>query len=212
MAKDYYAVLGASSNWTTQQIRDRFRQLAREKHPDRFQGEAKIQAELEFQEITEAFNVLADPNRRRQLDFDLKRPEAEPEPTHGAAVRVYMQRGSRAYKEGKYLDAADNFRRATTEDPKSDKAWYSLALAYSHQNRWLQQATQAASRAVKLSPMEPKYLALAGRLYARSGQADLAEKHLQEALNWGGDDPQVRAALDEVKKRTRGGLFGRIVG
>ena len=76
MAKDYYVILGAARNASREQIRDRFRQLARERHPDRFQGAARQQAELDFQDITEAFNVLLDADRRRQHDLELARPEA----------------------------------------------------------------------------------------------------------------------------------------
>ena len=66
MSRDHYAVLGTDRNATRDQIRDRFRKLARERHPDRFQGDEREKAELAFQAITEAFNVLSDPDRRRQ--------------------------------------------------------------------------------------------------------------------------------------------------
>ena len=58
MGKDYYVILGAARNASKEQIRVRFRQLARERHPDRFQGVERQKAELDFQEITEAFNVI----------------------------------------------------------------------------------------------------------------------------------------------------------
>ena len=77
MGKDYYVILGAARNASKEQIRVRFRQLARERHPDRFQGVERQKAELDFQEITEAFNVLLDATRRRQHDLELARPEAQ---------------------------------------------------------------------------------------------------------------------------------------
>ena len=52
MGKDYYVILGAARNASKEQIRVRFRQLARERHPDRFQGVERQKAELDFQEIT----------------------------------------------------------------------------------------------------------------------------------------------------------------
>ncbi|HSM50193.1 MAG TPA: DnaJ domain-containing protein, partial [Thermoanaerobaculia bacterium] len=45
MAKDLYAILGVSRTATPDQIRQRFRELARTSHPDRFQGEARRRAE-----------------------------------------------------------------------------------------------------------------------------------------------------------------------
>ena len=44
--KNYYAVLGLPQNSTKRQIRERFMQMARERHPDRFRGEAKEKAEV----------------------------------------------------------------------------------------------------------------------------------------------------------------------
>ncbi|HEY4588113.1 MAG TPA: DnaJ domain-containing protein, partial [Thermoanaerobaculia bacterium] len=66
MARDFYTVLAVPRNATEDQIRQRFRELARTRHPDRFQGGEKARAEKEFQEITQAFNVLVDPERRRR--------------------------------------------------------------------------------------------------------------------------------------------------
>ena len=64
MQVDFYAVLGVPRNATAEQIKERFLQLTREKHPDRFRGAEKQRAELAFQEITQAFNTLSNPERR----------------------------------------------------------------------------------------------------------------------------------------------------
>ena len=71
MAEDYYSILGVPRNATTKQIRDRFLQLAREQHPDRILDGDKVQAETEFQKITESYNVLHDAERRRLFDQEL---------------------------------------------------------------------------------------------------------------------------------------------
>ena len=90
MARDFYAVLAVARSATDDQIRQRFRQLARERHPDRFTGEEKQAAELMFQEITQAFNVLSDPELRRQHDLDLtRRPEPQSDPKQ--VVRLYHE-------------------------------------------------------------------------------------------------------------------------
>ena len=75
MARDFYTVLAVPRNATEDQIRRRFRELARTRHPDRFRGVEKERAERDFQEITQAFNVLADPERRRRHDQELVHPE-----------------------------------------------------------------------------------------------------------------------------------------
>lgn len=73
MASDYYAVLRLPKNASAEQIRNRFRELAREMHPDRVPPAEKLSAEKTFQEVSEAFNVLSDPARRRQHDLELNR-------------------------------------------------------------------------------------------------------------------------------------------
>ena len=41
MSKNYYAILGVPHNATARQVRQRFLTLAREWHPDKFQGDEK---------------------------------------------------------------------------------------------------------------------------------------------------------------------------
>ncbi|HEV7518217.1 MAG TPA: DnaJ domain-containing protein [Thermoanaerobaculia bacterium] len=213
MPRDFYAILALPRNATEEQIRQRFRELARQRHPDRFQGEAKVRAEGEFQEITQAFNVLADPERRRNHDLELTRPEpgatgADPR----QLARVYLQRGIRAYKEKNHFEAADSFSRATHADPGNAQAWHHLALACSQQASWLSRAVEAIERACLLAPMNAAYQKLAGKIAVLAGQPEAAERHYRAALEWGDDDPAVRQALTEIaelSKSPRRGLFGK---
>jgi molecular chaperone DnaJ len=64
--KDYYAVLGVSKDADKAEIRKAYRKLARQYHPDANAGDAK--AEEKFKEISEAYDVLSDDNRRREYD------------------------------------------------------------------------------------------------------------------------------------------------
>jgi curved DNA-binding protein CbpA len=208
MPMDFYSVLGLARNATEEQIRQRFRELARVRHPDRFQGAEKETAERDFQAITQAFNVLSDPERRRQHDLELARPGADSDPRQVA--RAYLQRGIKAYKEKSFLEAADNFDRATKADPTSAQTWHHLALACAQQPNWLPRAVTAIERACELEPMNPSYHKQAGRICALAGQAERAVLHYRKAIEWGEDDPAVRRALEDLEKPSRrGGLFGK---
>ena len=64
--KDYYAVLGVKKTADASEIKRKFRQLALKYHPDRNQGNKA--AETKFKEISEAYDVLADENKRAKYD------------------------------------------------------------------------------------------------------------------------------------------------
>lgn len=208
MARDFYAVLAVAKTATDDQIRQRFRQLARERHPDRFSGEQKQAAELEFQEITQAFNVLSDPDRRRLHDIDLSKKQ-EPASDPKQLVRLYLQRGVRAYREKNWVEAADNFDRATKADPGSAQGWYNLALTCAQNPTWLTRGVAAIDRACELESMNPGYWKLAGRILAQAGQLERAAAAYRQAIDWGEDDPAIQAALDALSRPQRRGLFGK---
>ncbi len=64
--KDYYAALGVSKTATGKEIKQAFRKLARQHHPDVNPGDEA--AERRFKELSEAYEVLADPEKRRKYD------------------------------------------------------------------------------------------------------------------------------------------------
>ena len=68
--KDYYAVLGVSSSASQDEIKKQYRKLAKKNHPDANQNDPK--AAERFKEISEAHNVLGDPEKRKQYD-DMRR-------------------------------------------------------------------------------------------------------------------------------------------
>lgn len=211
MARDFYAVLAVPRNATEDQIRQRFHELARTRHPDRFRGEEKEQAEKVFQEITQAFNVLADPERRRRYDSELIRPEDGGRSDSRQLSRVYLQRGVKAYREKNYLDAASNFDQATQYDPYNAQAWHHLAQACSQQKNWLPRAVAAIERACELEPMNPTFMKQAGRICALAGQTERAVQFYRKSIQWGDDDPAVQQALAELARAgsPHRSLFGK---
>ena len=204
MTENYYTILGVPSSATTKQIRERFLQLAREQHPDRFTAEEKGKAEAEFQKVTQAYNVLVDPDRRRQFDLEISQRTASGATGESSqASRVYLKRGVEAYKKKNYSQAVEFFERATQESTSDAQAWYYLARALNHRTSWLSRALAAAAKSRELDSMNPPYLKLAGDLASRAGMTSRAEKYLQNALTFGGDDPEVQLALDQVRRSKR---------
>ncbi len=66
LEKDFYKVLGVPKDASTAEIKKAYRKLAREYHPDANKGDSK--AEERFKEISEAYDVLADEQRRKEYD------------------------------------------------------------------------------------------------------------------------------------------------
>ncbi|MBD0361367.1 MAG: DnaJ domain-containing protein [Coleofasciculus sp. C3-bin4] len=64
--KDYYAILGVSKTASADEIKKTFRRLARKYHPDMNPGDK--QAEARFKEVSEAYEVLSDPEKRQKYD------------------------------------------------------------------------------------------------------------------------------------------------
>ena len=62
MARDYYDILGLSKSASDSDIKSAYRKLAMKYHPDRNPGDKK--AEENFKEISEAYEVLKDPQKK----------------------------------------------------------------------------------------------------------------------------------------------------
>jgi len=69
--RDYYEVLGVSKNATQEELKQKFRKLSLQYHPDRQVGKSdseKKEAEEKFKEVNEAYSVLSDKDKRAKYD------------------------------------------------------------------------------------------------------------------------------------------------
>lgn len=140
---DYYKVLGVPRNASQSEIRNAYRTLAKQRHPDHVGG-----SETEFARLQEAHAVLSDPNRRRQhdealdlahaadqlaalnLDFgslddevSQKRREREAEsgPSLGQRLRNRFRRGDSSESSGGRAEGQGGRRERA---PQRQARWY----------------------------------------------------------------------------------------
>ena len=64
--RDYYEVLGVAKNADEKTIKKAYRKLAKKYHPDTNPGDKE--AEKKFKEVTEAYSVLSDPEKKKLYD------------------------------------------------------------------------------------------------------------------------------------------------
>jgi molecular chaperone DnaJ len=64
--KDYYNILGVSQSASDDEIKSAYKSLAKKFHPDKNQGNKQM--EDKFKEMSEAYNVLSDPKKRKEYD------------------------------------------------------------------------------------------------------------------------------------------------
>jgi DnaJ-class molecular chaperone len=127
--KDYYEALGLSRGAALDEIKKAYRKLARKYHPDMNPGDPS--AEEKFKEISEAYEVLTDPEKKKMYD---QFGDAAFSPGGGPGARTWTWRGGESPYEGfdfsgggtdQYGSFSDVFselfgtRRSTTRRPRS---------------------------------------------------------------------------------------------
>ena len=199
MKINYYEVLGVERSASEEKIRERFRMLVRENHPDRYKGPDKASAERKLQALTEAVNILTNPAKRKQHDSELSAGISTSSADFGQVAKVYYSKGAKAFKEKDWATAYQNFDMAVKHSPEA-KSFHALALAATHIPAYARQSVQAIESAVQRDPVNATYLKDAGLICKRAGMVAKAERYLDEALKWDPTNVEVQTALAEVRQ------------
>lgn len=108
--RDPYEALGVAKTASADDIRKAYRKLAKESHPDLHPGDAK--AEARFKEISVAYDLLSDPDKRKRFDAGEIDAEGRERPEQ-AYYKTYADGGDGAkyarYGGESYEDMSDIF-------------------------------------------------------------------------------------------------------
>ncbi len=136
---DYYAILNLSPEADIEDIKQAFRRLARQFHPD-VAGEGSRER---FQQIYQAYQVLSDPEQRRRYDAQRRSPPAgqrrvvirtagssSAEHLDPESLKEGIARVKAAWRERKLPTAVALAEALLKRFPNSGEAIHLLALAY----------------------------------------------------------------------------------
>ncbi len=228
--QDFYERLGVAKTAADSDIRTAYLSKVKRFHPDRTRalGLSSESAECMkkvFSAIQQAYEVLGDPQRRREYDG----VEAKDEPLSErdkeralAKAFIDFKKGEGLFKKRDFARALEYFDEALAVDSKNGlwltmHAWARYNIG--PRDKLKNEVRSVLSRATRLEggkAMANYYLGILSRV---DGKFELAEKHFEAAVESGCKLPEVSSELREVRrklgkdKRSPGkGLFKRLSG
>ncbi|MCS7183259.1 MAG: DnaJ domain-containing protein [Thermoanaerobaculum sp.] len=195
---NFYELLGVQRSASTEEIRAAFRRLARELHPDRFQGAEKARAEERFQRITQAFNILSNPDTRARYDrsLELTTPSGPIDPKDLA--KALLAKAIMLVKQGNPAEAHEFFQQAEAHDPNNARVQHQFGLFLAQIGR-LEQGLRKLEKACNLEPLNGTYHLDCARLFMKAGMYLRAMRFAEQAAKLLPDDPMVNGVLAELK-------------
>lgn len=186
LKKTYYEILGIPRTATPEQIKRRYRRLARRHHPD--VAEDKVAARRTFVQITEAYQVLMNPDKRVIYDASL---DAEIVGTRPASARP---------------SASPKYRTTTrtTRAPSVSRLISDAETAFVRGQ--FRSATSACREAIKRDRRNVRAHVILGDVCRIQGRADEAISMYTVALQL---DPRNSDAMSKLEKLTRRSRSGR---
>ncbi len=197
---NYYDLLQVNKNASQDEISSAFRRLIKLHHPDRYgDPDEKAEAEKRFQEITAAFNILKDPEKRAAYDQGLATDSGIVKQTDAKEqARHFFKNGLNQLNNfSEYRMAEEFFKKAVYLDKDNPKYLFYLATVMGKDPRKRRKAVEYLEKAITLDPFSADYRARIGTLYLESGMHTRAHKYFQKALKL---DDSCQEAIDGLER------------
>lgn len=183
LEQTYYQLFGLPESASQEEIKRRYRELARKYHPDLNPGDPK--ASRTFADIATAYGVLRDPDARNVYDTELMmrrrigRPTA---PQRGGATET-----SRAYQQNPHAAQIESEKAAA------------LARKCFYAGRFIE-AKSFAIRSLSFHHKNSLAHEILGDIYVNEGRLDDAAKHFTFCLQFDKFNGGVHLKLDRISK------------
>lgn len=219
--KSHYEVMGLPDDATPEQIKKRFRQLAREYHPDLHRDRPEMHEV--FVRISQAYEILSDPNRRATYDLD-RRLQARRETefrsgSYGSAP--FTQRPPSNSSAGRADAGGNGFTPPGAARPPSDRTRDEREKKRQAVNRLMDDARVAFQRGhlaeakrlcqevLEVSRVGEAYQML-GDIASRQGRWNAALDNYTLAMQLLPNEPRLRRKFEEAAAHVGGA--GRVAG
>ncbi len=189
--KDYFQILGVSSEASKQEIEQAYLRLTRKYHPDQYCKSrsaevSKLVLEI-FETISLARDTLIDDAERQAYLSDLAQGVSQGpnnEISKILAAEGRFQKGEELLRKRKYQDAAKAFQEAVAlyaEEGEFHSYW-GWSLFQSNPKIHAQSAIEHIENGIRLNPLVDKSYLFLAYIYKSMGRPDRAEKQFEKAL------------------------------
>ncbi len=222
--KNYYEILGVRKDATLVEIKKAYYRLVKSLHPDgQSRRNLSKEDEARFISITEAYQLLRDPNKRRVYDREMKMDQEGSSDDYAsrspAAINrnaeIYFKNAVFRYKNGEIKQALNLFEAALHIDKDNPKylSYYGLCLSCNAST--IHKAREYCEKAIEMEFYQPSYYTNLGIVYYNARLYTRAKRQLEFALKWDPDNTRALEYMEKIKKiekRKSSGLFDIIKG
>jgi tetratricopeptide (TPR) repeat protein len=202
-SRNYYKILEITRNATTEEIKEAYRRLAREYHPDLHPGNPA--AEERFKEICEAYEVLSDSVQRTQYDQNLDPGRKEGQKLGKSPQDYYVRAVSKALDKD-YQGAIADYTKAIELNPDFVEAYIKRGETR-YKMGDARGALQDCNQALRINPKLSQAYYYQGRARYRLGYTQAAIEAYTQAIAHEPDFAQAYyhrgLASNDLKELTR---------
>jgi tetratricopeptide (TPR) repeat protein len=171
---------------SAEDIKMAYHRLAKQWHPDRFDGQEKVTAEARFREISEAFALLRDPSSRQKLEQQMGMPS--PAVPDAPKLPPVERTAEDWFKEAKVEDEVGDSERALglvqyaiRLDPKNPQYHLELAQMMERHGKDQRQIIKAYETAQQLNPNDADVAIRLGEHYQALGMQARSQRYFDSA-------------------------------